>query len=144
MKSDVLTIYYDGYCPLCCAEMDSLKRYDRSNLIKLVNVHQDDFSTKYPHINKAAALRILHGEYRGKVLLALDVTHLAWTIIGKGVYVAPLKFPVIKQFSHFCYLLVAKYRHTISSFLHCSFGIGKVHCENGTCNKTSNIDRWRK
>lgn len=61
---------------------------------------QDNFTKHFPHIIVANALQILHGEYQGRLLLALDVTHRAWTLVGRGALVAPLQFPVIKQEAH--------------------------------------------
>jgi len=133
MKNNTLTIYYDGHCPLCSLEMEKLKRHDKKKLIVLENLHQDNFDTKFPHINFNSAMAILHGEYQGKILLGLNVTHRAWTLVGKGALVAPLQFPIIKQLAHLFYLLVAKYRHSISNFLHQRFGIGVTSCDNNTC-----------
>jgi predicted DCC family thiol-disulfide oxidoreductase YuxK len=133
MKNNTLTIYYDGNCPLCSLEMQKLKLHDKHNFIVLENLHQADFDKKFPQINFNKAMRILHGEYQGKVLLGLNVTHRAWTLVGKGILVAPLQFPVIKQFSHLVYLLVAKYRHPISNFLHQRFGIGINVCNSKIC-----------
>jgi len=143
-KQDKLTIYYDGNCPLCSLEMQKLKRYDDKQLIILVNLQQDNFTKNFPHINVANALQILHGEYLGKLLLALDVTHRAWTLVGRGALVAPLQFPVIKQVAHASYLLLAKYRYPISHFLHQRFGIGIKTCDEGTCYANpNNINRRR-
>lgn len=133
MKNETLTIFYDGNCPLCSLEMQKLKRYDNKQLIVLENIHQADFSTLFPHINVDKALAILHGEYQGKLLLALDVTHRAWTLVGRGALVAPLQFPVIKQVAHRGYLVLAKYRFPISNFLYHRFGIGIKTCDQGTC-----------
>ena len=39
----MLTIFYDGNCPLCATEMAHLKKHDAKNKIQLVNIHEDDF-----------------------------------------------------------------------------------------------------
>ena len=141
MTDNTLTIFYDGECPLCSLEMQKLKGYDSKNLIVLENLHQVNFQTLFPHINISKAMEILHGQYQGKVLLGLDVTHRAWTLVGLGALVAPLQFPVIKQITHGGYLLLAKYRQPISTFLYQRFGIGVVNCEQGTCyEKPNNIN----
>jgi predicted DCC family thiol-disulfide oxidoreductase YuxK len=44
----MLTIFYDGNCPLCAKEMQHLKKKDHDNLINLVDLHQDEFETLYP------------------------------------------------------------------------------------------------
>lgn len=140
--SNTLTIFYDGNCPLCSLEMQKLKRYDDKNLIELVNLHQENFESLYPFINIDKAMDILHGQYQGKILLGLDVTHRAWTLVGRGLFVAPLQYPIIKQIAHGGYLVVAKYRHPISNFLYKRFGIGVNTCEQGICydkpNNTNN------
>ena len=94
MADNTLTIFYDGECPLCSLEMQKLKGYDYKNLIVLENLHQVNFQTLFPLINISKAMEILHGQYQGKVLLGLDVTHRAWTLVGLGALVAPLQFPV--------------------------------------------------
>lgn len=141
---DKLTIFYDGQCPMCCLEMDKLVKRDKDNRIELVNIHNNEF-LDYPDINKQEAMRVLHGRYQGNLLLALDVTHRAWQLVGLGFWVAPLQWPVIKPMAHQIYLLVAKYRHPISSFLHRRFGLGKAHCDNGVCyDKRFDVDNRGK
>jgi len=145
MPDDTLTIFYDGHCPLCTYEMDKLKRYDKHGRIILVNLHQENFLTQYPDIDFEKAMHILHGRYRGKTLLALDVTHRAWTLVGKGALVAPLSFPIVRQIAHQGYLILAKYRKPISQCLYQRFGIGLNTCEQGTCyEKPSRRHYWRK
>lgn len=133
MHNNLLTIFYDGRCPLCSLEMEKLKRQDRYNKINLENLHQEDFAEHFPDIDFNQAMKVLHAKYQGKILRGLEVTHRAWTIVGKGVYVAPLKFPVIKQIANLSYKVLAKYRHPISNCLYSRFGIGNKPCEEGVC-----------
>lgn len=129
---------------MCCLEMDKLIKRDKAGTIKLVNVHSSEF-LNYPDINKQEAMRVLHGHYQGDVLLALDVTHRAWQLVGLGFWVAPLQWPAIKAITHQVYLLVAKYRRPISNFLHRRLGLGKAHCENGVCyDKRFDVDNRSK
>lgn len=142
---DTLTIFYDGKCPLCNLEMHKLKQYDQEDLIVFVNLHIEGFKLLYPDINKEKAMKILHGKYKGEILLALNVTHRAWSLIGKKALVAPLQWPIIKQVAHGFYLLLAKYRHPISNFLYHRFGVGSVSCIEGVCyGKPNNSDHRSK
>lgn len=144
MKSDILTIFYDGKCPLCATEMNSLKKHDKGNVIRLVDLHLSQFTTLYPHIDSLEAMRILHGEYQGKILLGLEVTHRAWTLVGRGFWVAPLNWPIVKTVSHWVYLGVAKFRHPISNFLAKIFHIKINSCESGVCfDKSKNTNHRR-
>jgi predicted DCC family thiol-disulfide oxidoreductase YuxK len=143
----MLTIYYDSQCPLCATEMQHLKQYDKQQQIILVDLHQTNFKSLYPDISFEQAMKILHGKYQGEILLGLEVTHRAWTLVGKGFWVAPLNWPIVKTVSHWCYLLLAKYRHQISSCVAKLFKLETPNCNSGACygydNKT-NIDHRRK
>ena len=141
-SSSPLTIFYDGNCPLCLTEMQHLKSHDVNNRIHLIDIHQADFDKKYPEITFDKAMKILHATYQGQTLLGLEVTHRAWTIAGRGLWVAPLNWPIIKSIAHLFYLFFAKYRHSISRFIAPRLGISSK-CQKGTCygNTTSNNHR---
>lgn len=132
-KTDQLVIYFDGHCQLCLTEMIHLKKHDKNDKIQLINLHDENFATNFPLINVDKAMKILHGEYQKKLLLGLEVTHRAWTLVGKGFWVAPLNWPICKKIAHGVYLLMAKYRHIISPFLTKTLGIKNQQCDLGTC-----------
>ena len=113
-----LTIFYDGGCPLCVSEMRHLSQLDREQKIRLENIYADDFSQRFPHINQQQADRILHGQLAsGELIYALDVTYEAWSLVGKRHWVAPLRWPLVKQVAHLFYLVFARYRAPISKLL---------------------------
>lgn len=119
-----LTIFYDGKCPLCIAEMRQLKAYDNGCKLNLVNIHEDDFNDQFPHIDVKKANRILHGQLdSGELLLGLDVTHRAWSLVGKHKWLTILRWPVIRIIADTVYLLFARYRNRISQLL-----MGKSNC----------------
>lgn len=139
-----MLIFYDGQCPMCTAEMRHLKKYDDNDLIKLVDIHDDEFATIYPEISFNEAMRILHGYHQGELLLGLDVTYRAWTLVGKGVWVAPLNWPGMKTLSHWGYRRVAKHRLRISTCLSKCFGLKVENCPSGSCySETSDINHRR-
>ncbi len=141
----MLTIFYDGNCPLCATEMNHLKKHDKNNLISLVDIQQNNFAALYPSVKFIEAMKILHGHYNGQLLLGLEVTHRAWTLVGKGFWVAPLNWPVIKTISHWLYLALAKYRQQISALMAKLFNIKTTNCTSGTCyDNRTNTDHRRK
>lgn len=120
-----LTIFYDGSCPLCVLEMRHLCRHDSEQKIALQDIHAEGFAQRFPHIDPVRADQILHGQLAdGKMIYALDVTYTAWVLVGKRHWVAVLRWPVVKQVSHFVYLFFAKYRSRISRLL-----TGSDRCE---------------
>lgn len=125
-----LTIFYDGLCPLCVKEMDSLHRHDKNQTIKLVDIQSDDMR-HYPSIDKDRAGQILHGfNQDSELLLGLDVTYYAWKLVGKGWLYAPLRWPVVKPLADWVYLKFARNRYRLSKLL-----IGKSKCEGGQCSR---------
>lgn len=122
-----LKIYYDGGCPLCLAEMKHLLKLDQQKKLVLIDINQQDFEQKYPHINRREADRILHGELAdGSIILGLDVTHKAWSLVGKGKWTAMIRLPIIGAVADFAYLQFARHRHFLSRLI-----TGKERCE--TC-----------
>jgi len=113
-----LTIFYDGGCPLCLKEMRHLFKADINNQILFVDINDSGFQSNYPSVDRDQANRILHGWLPdGTVLLGLDVTCKAWSLVGKGHWLSILRWPFIKPIADLTYLVFAKYRNSISWWL---------------------------
>ncbi|WP_087017424.1 thiol-disulfide oxidoreductase DCC family protein [Thaumasiovibrio subtropicus] len=118
-----LTLFYDGYCPLCVAEMNQLRALTRD--IVCEDIHQTDFHLKYPKIDKEAANRILHAiTVDGELLLGVDANIAAWQVAGKKPWLKVLRWPGIRHVADKGYLFFARHRYTISKLL-----TGKSRCE---------------
>ena len=119
MKSDdKLTIFADAQCPLCVMEMKHLKSKDKQSCIQIEDINAPDFSKRFPDINPEKASRVLHGRLDdGRLVYGLDVSHKAWSIVGKPYLFGPLRWPVIKPIADLAYRFFAKNRFTISKLL---------------------------
>lgn len=126
------TLFYDGTCPLCVAEMDQLRHFNTQNRLRFEDITQADFSTRYPDIDPLAASNVLHGKLsNGDLLLGLDVTHKAWSIVGRKRWIAVLRWPGIRWVADKAYLFFARNRYQISFLL-----TGKRRCQScqqGSC-----------
>lgn len=112
------TIFYDSHCPLCAKEMTSLKKYDKQNNLRFVDIMHEDFTTSYPELDWSALNERIHGMCDdGTILVGLDATHRAWNEVGKGWLYAPLRWPIIRFFADKLYLVFAKNRYSISFWL---------------------------
>ncbi len=128
-----LTIFYDGGCPLCVAEMRHLDRLNSEAKIAFENIYEADFCVRYPQIDLQSADHILHGQLAdGAMIYGLDVTYNAWALVGRRKWVAVLRWPLIKQCADLGYRFFAKYRYGISRLL-----TGQDRCE------TCSIERAR-
>jgi predicted DCC family thiol-disulfide oxidoreductase YuxK len=113
-----LEIFYDGGCPLCLAEMRHLKHLDVQKNIKFIDINDNTFPSNYPEIDRASANRILHGRLKdGSIILGLDVTHRAWSLVGRGKWTAILRMPIFKHIADFFYHIFARHRYRISKWL---------------------------
>lgn len=113
-----LTIFFDSHCPLCMAEMQQLMSLDTSKKIIFEDLHAANFIQRYPYIDPVKAYRKLHGQLdNGRILLGLDVTCLAWSLVGKHKWLAILRWPIIRYFADAAYYVFARYRNTIAALL---------------------------
>lgn len=124
----MLTIFFDGSCPLCAKEMAALKRYDSRGMIQLEDIHQSDFSERFPEVDPNTAMQILHGQLDGKAFYGLDVTYHAWRLVGKKWRVAFLRWWWFKPFADKAYLFFAKHRQQISRLF-----VRRSRCDSDTC-----------
>lgn len=115
-----LIVFYDGGCPLCVHEMRKLKKLDqkRQQQLQFEDIWAPDFSERFPHIDSEQANRILHGQTAdGRMLYGLDVTHAAWSAVGRGWLTAPLRWPLVRWLADKGYLGFAKHRNRISKLI---------------------------
>ena len=131
MNTETLTVFYDGRCPLCSAEMKQLSEFDTEGKLLLEDINAHDFQQRFPHIDPVEADRILHGQYAsGEMIYGLDVTQQAWELVGRHSWLKLLRLPVIRWFADIGYLLFARYRSQISYLL-----TGSSQCDDSACYK---------
>ena len=95
------TLYYDGRCPLCTAEMCKLKELAGPKL-QLVDIHELPDNTSLPA--RHVMLERLHLQDRNNVLLTgLDANVAAWQHTRFGFLWRWLRWPLVKPFADFVY-----------------------------------------
>ena len=96
-------------------EINHLKKRAQDGQLGFVDISLPDFSTRYPELDLDELNRRIHGlTETGEWLVGLDVTHKAWSLVGKSWLYAPLRWPGIKWFADKFYLWFAKHRHEIA------------------------------
>lgn len=113
-----LTLFHDGNCPLCGAEIAQLRKSDRHGLLCFEDIHAPDFRDRFPHLDPSAADRVLHGQLEdGTMLYGLDVTVRAWTSVGRHRWLRVLRWPLVGRVADLGYRFFARHRHLISLLL---------------------------
>ena len=111
-----LTLFYDGACPLCQAEILFLSRRNQANLLDFVDIISAQFEPQKIGISCEAALAAMYGQFAdGKLIQGVAVFPeayrranlpcLAWFFSRESLQ------PILKL----GYLFFAKNRHVISS-----------------------------
>jgi predicted DCC family thiol-disulfide oxidoreductase YuxK len=112
------TLFYDGACPLCQAEILFLSGRNQANLLDFVDINSERFDSQRLGISCEAALAAMYGQFAsGKLIQGVAVfpeayrranlPRLAWFFSRK-----PLQ-PILRL----SYLFFAKNRHAISNLL---------------------------
>lgn len=113
-----LTLFYDGACPLCQAEIIFLASRNAAGLLDFIDIHSDRYDPSRVGVSCADALAAMYGQYAdGKLIHGAAVfpeaykranlPTLAW-IFSRKILQPPLRV---------AYQFFAKHRHTISSLL---------------------------
>jgi len=123
----MLTLFYDGFCPLCVHEMNQLRALDTHGQLMLVDIQQPEAMQAYPQIDVVQASQILLAlTADGRLLTGLDSTHAAWSAIGKGYRTAWLRWPLVRVLADKAYRYFAANRYQVSYWL-----TGAARCQPG-------------
>jgi predicted DCC family thiol-disulfide oxidoreductase YuxK len=113
-----LTLFYDGACPLCQAEIQFLSRRNQARLLDFVDINSERFDSAKIGISCEQALAAMYGRYDNGVLIQgvtvfseayrrADLPFLAWVFSRKS----------LQSIWQLAYRFFAKNRHTISRIL---------------------------
>ena len=95
------TLYYDGACPLCSAEMTRLGRLSDDGL-RLVDIHQS--APRSLPGQRDQLLAVLHLETAdGRILTGVDANVAAWQHTRPGMLFRWLRWPGIRRIADAVY-----------------------------------------
>lgn len=127
--SAALTLYFDGNCPFCAMEMKRLGDWDRQGRLAFTDISLPGFDPS--HLNASMAdldLQLYSRTADGKVLVGTASMLEAYTLVGKGWMVFPLRMPLLRHVLSWMYRLFARHRYAMSRLL----GY-KPLCADGVC-----------
>ena len=111
------TLYYDGRCPLCAAEIEALRDI-RGERLSLVDIHSTRIPGAATDAGDAPApsrdelLRTLHlRRADGSWLTGADANVTAWAGTRRGGALRVLRWPVIRHAVDLVYALWARWRY---------------------------------
>lgn len=111
-----LTIYYDGDCPLCLAEILFLKQHNQKGLLDFVSLQDLDASCH--EINCELALKTIHARLGDETIITgPEVFYQAYQRTDLRLINYLFSFRIIRFCYAKFYVLFAKYRHQIASVI---------------------------
>jgi predicted DCC family thiol-disulfide oxidoreductase YuxK len=112
-----LTLFFDGACPMCRAEMTVLQRRDTAGRLRFADVHAADFAVPAA-TTPAAMLAAIHGRTADdRLVVGVETLRLAYRAIGLGWLVAPTDWPLLRGASERAYLWAARHRFALPAWL---------------------------
>ena len=126
-----LTLYFDGHCPFCAAEMARLRQWDRYGALAFVDIATPGFDLASLGVSAADLDREIHSvDGNGKLLIGIDSLLAAYTLVGKRWLVLPLTVRPLRPALAALYRSFARNRYRISAWL----GYRQMpSCEDGVC-----------
>ena len=110
-----LTLYYDGQCPLCVAEVDFLQSRNAAGQLAFVDITQAGFAEAGHNISCEAAMAQIHGRTAdGQVLVGVPVFAVAYKLAQLPLLSWLLSRRWLMPLLQPTYVLFAKHRQAIS------------------------------
>lgn len=109
-----LTIYFDGSCQLCSAEIENLRLRDLQGRLRFVDCSPADFASPVPGADRAALMNVIHGVgAEGQVLRAVDLFEAAYRAVGLPWVSRLLVHPLIRPLADRVYPWVVRNRYRL-------------------------------
>ncbi len=111
-----LTMFYDGQCPLCQAEIQFLSSRNHAELLSFVDIHSQQYSPEKVGVSCSQALAAMYALYDdGELISGIDVFSAAYARANlpflAWLFSLPILQPILRRGYHF----FAKHRHAISN-----------------------------
>lgn len=118
-------VFYDGACPLCAREIRMLRRLDRRQRIRFVDIAADGFDANSVGLTWATLMDRIYGRLPdGTVVEGVEVFRRLYAAVGFGPVVALTRLPGIALLLDLAYHAFAKNRLRLTG--RCSVGACEV------------------
>ncbi len=114
-KEQTLTLYFDGSCPFCLAEMRLLEHKDQKGLLRFEDITAKNFSEDQHGVVCELAMKSIKGRLSsGEYLDGIEVFAKAYELVGLRTYAKCLSAKRLQAPLAWCYLKFAQHRHRLS------------------------------
>ncbi|MBB2485810.1 DUF393 domain-containing protein [Mitsuaria sp. WAJ17] len=136
-----LTIYFDGSCQLCSAEIRNLRLRDTHGRLRFVDCSPADFVSPVPGADRSALMNAIHGVgAQGQVLRAVAVFDAAYRAVGLPWVSRLLSLPMIRTLANRAYPWLVRNRYRVPRPLIAALferaarrAAARAACRSGSC-----------
>ena len=144
-----LTIFHDGNCPVCRADVANLKAHNHDANLRFIDIAEPAFDASAYGKTQSELLTEIHAmRPNGSFVSGMEVFRLAYRAVGLGWIIAPASMPLLRGPADAAYRLFARHRPWISRHFGFVFhGIETLivrrankratQCHDGLCNLPS-------
>jgi predicted DCC family thiol-disulfide oxidoreductase YuxK len=109
-----LTVYYDGSCPLCRAEMQSLMQRNTERRVAFTDASQPGFDAAALGLSQQALMKALHVRTaQGQWLIAIPAFEALYRALGLHGVAAVLRQPLLARLAERIYPVIVRNRHRL-------------------------------
>jgi len=125
-----ITVFYDGSCSVCAAEIEHYRRKDHAGRLVLIDISAPDFRPEQYGIDRQAFMHELHViDRKGEVYRGIDSFRAIWQAFPAstlyGMMGTLITLPLINPLARLCYKGFARIRRYLPK--------RNSDCTNGTC-----------
>ncbi len=111
-----LTLFYDGACPLCQAEILFLSGRNQAGLLDFIDINSEKFDPALVGVSCEAALAAMYGQFAsGTLIEGVAVFPEAYRRANLPTLAWIFSIRVLQPCWRMCYRFFAKHRHAISN-----------------------------
>lgn len=124
MNTPALTLYYDGNCSICRAQMSRLRERDRAGRLAFSDIAAPGFTAQGGGVSMEALGTQIHVRTAdGRLLVGIDSLIAIYTALERGWWVAPLRWRALRPLCSAMYRSLARNRYRLSA---CADGVCKL------------------
>jgi predicted DCC family thiol-disulfide oxidoreductase YuxK len=113
-----LTLFYDGACPLCQAEIVYLASRNHQGLLYFVDINGPEYDPQSVGVSCEQALARMYGQLEGQAAIhGVPVFAEAYRRANLPLLTWLFSRPLLRPIWNLSYRFFAKYRHTISGLI---------------------------
>ena len=119
-------VFYDGDCPLCMREMRLLRRLDKRERIRFVDIAAEGFDRGSVGVTWEALMERIHGRLPDSTIVeGVEVFRRLYAAVGFGPLVALTRLPGVARLLDLGYRWFAKNRLRLTG--RCADGACELH-----------------